>query len=154
MTQPTAFQKEIARRVGVSLRGASQIVAAARIYDAVETAIDPSAAPRSPTEKQIRFASDLGVYRRGDSFRVCAARIGEELRRRNAAAVRRMRLKPGDLVEKRYTFEIDGQRHESVTRHMVSSISEDFRVYFKNPNADSGAWPSQLIKIEASGGDI
>ena len=147
LSKPTKIQMKVAKKLGISLRGASQSIAAARIYDAVEAAISPASSPRARTEKQVKFALDLGVYRSGDTFKVCSARIGEELFRKNRAALRKLRLKPGDSVTKTYRVQLGDRTKEVITRHVVSSIGADLRVYFKNPG-DSGGWPSQLAKVE------
>lgn len=147
LLRPTRFQREIAKHFGISLRGASQSVAAARIHDFLEPALAPGSKPREPTEKQVKFAVDLGVYTSGDSFRVCSVRIDEELFRRNREAVARLRLKPGDTVVKAHSFALDNTIHTFTSHHVVSSIGQDLRVYFKNPSGDSGAWPSQLVKV-------
>lgn len=145
MSRPTSFQKEIALALGISLRGADSLIAAARIRDHVALAVDPDDCPRPPTEKQVRFAKDLGVYTEGDSFRVCAARIQGELTKRNADALRRLRLKPGDTVEYARRGSYDDAATSVVrSRHVVSSIGADLRVYFKAPRGESGGWPSQL----------
>lgn len=150
LSKPTKIQFKVAKKLGVSLRGASQSISAARIHDAVEAAIAPGSSPRAPTEKQTKFARDLGVYRPGDTFRVCSARIDEELFRRNRAALRKLRLKPGDSVTKTCRIQLSDRTKEVITRHVVSSIGANLRVYFKNPG-DSGGWPSQLAKEPDTG---
>lgn len=150
MSPPTAFQKQIAKALGISLRGADMRTAAARIRDYVALAIAPDANSRPPSEKQVKFAKDLGVYSHGDTWDVLIAKIQAELTRRNAAALKRLRLKPGDIVAYTRTFEYNGETHTQTTRHVVSSIGKDFRVYFKNPVSVSGGWPSQLKKVRGA----
>ena len=150
--KPTPIQKEIAKALGVSLRGASIETAAARIRARVAPAIDPDINPRPPTEKQIKFARDLGVYAEGDTFDMCRVKIQDELTRRNAIALRQMRLKPGDVVEYTRTLAYDGEASIQRSQHVVSSVGKDLRVYFKNPVEASGAWPSQLTKLKRARG--
>jgi hypothetical protein len=147
--KPSPFQLEIAKALGISLRGASSLIAAARIRDHVALAISPDDAPRAPTDRQIKFAKDLGVYSEGDTFHVCRAKIQGDLTRRNAEALRRLRLKPGDHVEYTRQLDYDGDTRVLRSRHVVSSIGKDLRVYFKNPGGESGGWPSQLTKVRS-----
>lgn len=145
MSRPTSFQKEVALALGISLRGADSLIAAARLRDHVALAVAPDDSPRPPTEKQVRFAKDLGVYTEGNSFRVCAAKIQGELTKRNADALRRLQLKPGDTVEYTRRGGYDDTDASVVrSRHVVSSIGADLRVDFKAPKGESGGWPSQL----------
>lgn len=146
--KPTPLQKEIAKALGVSLRGASVESAASRIRARVAAAINPDIHPRPPTEKQIKFARDLGVYTDGDTFEMCRTKIQDELTRRNELALRRLRLKPGDVVEYVRTFVYEGETSVLRSLHVVSSIGKDLRVYFKNPAGESGGWPSQLTKVK------
>jgi hypothetical protein len=150
MIPPTAFQNEIATALGISLSGADALIAAARIRDHVALAIAPDEHPRAPSEKQVRFAKDLGVFTEGDTWHVLIAKIQAELTRRNAIALQRLRLKPGDTVEYTRSFEYDGKKHTRATRHVVSSIGKDLRVYFKNPGSESGGWPSQLKRVRGA----
>lgn len=114
-------------------------------------AIAPDSNPRPPSEKQVKFAKDLGVYSRGVTWNLLVAKSQAELTRRNTAALKRLRLKPGDVVACTRTFEYRGEKHTQTTRHVVSSIGKNLRVYFKNPVSVSGGWPSQLKKVRGAG---
>jgi hypothetical protein len=147
MTPPTAFQRKIAKALGLSLRGADRASAGARIHDYIAPALVNDIDPQPPTARQVKFAQDLGIYADGDTFQLLVMKIQGQLTRRNAAALQQLRLKPGDIVDYARRASFDDPTTMRTTRHVVSSIGNNLRVYFKNPVSESGGWPSQLTKV-------
>ena len=145
-TLPTDIQKEIAKALGVDISSDSRNVAAARIREVVELAINPNSTYRNATQKQIDFAALLGLDASGDSFWVCSAKIDDKLRERNLLALERLKLKSGDRVIVTKRIKIKEQQHEYVEEHIVSSIGKNLRVYFKGGRGQS-AWPGQIEKV-------
>ena len=146
MGKPNPDQVKLASILNVDVTLDTEFVAAARLEDAVSPAIHPSGEPRNATERQIAFGRSLGLDLNNDSFRVASARIDEELRNRNHAALNALQLKPGDRVIKRHRIEIDGQVHDLDQEYVVSSVDDNLRVWFKGGNG-LGAWPTQLEKV-------
>jgi hypothetical protein len=141
-------QLRIASLLGVCIDGDSESVAAARIEDAVASAIFPNHTAGPATESQINFGCALGLELSGLTKRVASAMIDDELQRRNAEALERLDLKPGDRVIKRREFSFGGQMHVLEDEHVVSSVGENtMRVYFRGGNG-KGAWPTELTRIE------
>src|SRR5512140_871863 len=96
-TMATLEQRKIAKALGVDVEDESELVAAARIFDIVATAIQER--PRRPsTDPQRTLAAKIGINVQADSIRVASARIRETLQMRNEAAARRLKLRPGTLV--------------------------------------------------------
>jgi len=116
------FQCELARFLGIEIDGSSFAVAAAQI----ETAISPAlfSEPESVipvTEKQVQFATDLGINVSQDNMKVASARIQEVLDQRNAALIQKMQLEAGIRV-----------RWKKWNRDMtISSIATNGRLWFK-----------------------
>jgi hypothetical protein len=146
---PTDTQIKIANTLGIDISSDSRDVAAARIREVVEPAINPySMRNRTATQKQIKFATSLGLNVSGDSFWVCSAKIDDKLRELNQLALERLKLKPGDKVIVTKKIKIDEQQHEYKEEHIVSSIGKNLRVYFKG-GGGRGAWPSQIEKVNS-----
>ena len=144
---PTDTQIKIANTLGIDISGDSRDVAAARIREVVEPAINPNSIyGRKATQKQIKFATSLGLDVLGDSFWVCSAKIDDTLRELNQLALERLKLKPGDKVIVKKKIKIDEQQHDYDEEHVVSSVGKIFRVYFKG-GGGRGAWPSQIEKV-------
>jgi hypothetical protein len=85
-----------------------------------------------------------------DTLRVAAAKLQDELQRRNQEALLRLGLKPGDRVCIRKAHDLDGQHYEWADEHTVSSIDERGRLYFKG-GGGMGAWASQVEKLVLGG---
>jgi len=146
----TDEQNRIAAALGLNVSGDSESIAAARILDVVAVAVGHSG-PRAATIKQIEFARALGLDAGEDTLRVASARIDDELRRRNVAAIERLKLEPGDRVLKRSMVTINGEQREWTHEYVVSSIRPNTRVFFKGGNGQ-GAWPTQLEKLDSAAG--
>ena len=144
---PTDIQKKIARSLGIDITGDSRNIAAARIREIVEPAINPDSSYRSATQKQVEYAASLGLDVSGDSFWVCSAKIDDKLRELNQVALERLDLKPGDRVIVVDKGKINGQHYEHQEEHIVSSVGKNLRVYFKG-GGGRGAWPSQIKKVK------
>jgi len=142
------LQLRVAAALRVEIAGDSPTVAAARIRDAVAEAIGERHGARPATIKQIEYAQALELDVSEDTLRVASAKIEDELTRRNQMALARLKLKPGDRVVKRETFEIDGQRHEVTREFTISSIHPSGRLFFKGGNG-RGAWPTEVEIVES-----
>ncbi len=94
---PSHEQLELAKSLGVSIDADTFEVAAARILDAVATAIGHEP-PEESSERQRAFAQSLGCYSATDTKRVASAKIGEALFVRNQQAIVSLDLKKGDRV--------------------------------------------------------
>jgi hypothetical protein len=98
----------------------------------------------------VSFAASLGLNAGRDSIGVAAAKIAEELWKRNLAALSVLELKPGDRVVKRTSVEHERETHLLEWEYVVSSVdTESLRVWFRGGNGQ-GAWPTQLEKIVAA----
>lgn len=146
---PTDAQIDIARALGIDISSDSCDVAAARIREFVEPAINPNSTYRPATQKQIEFATSLGLDVSGDSLWVCSAKIDDKLDEINQVELERLDLKPGDRVIVTKSVRIDDQYREYSKEHIVSSIGKNNRVYFKG-GGGRGAWPGQIKKIKGS----
>jgi hypothetical protein len=146
-SQPTEEQKKIASLLNIDVSTDSQEVAAARIREVVEPAINPDGGYRSPTQSQIELAQKLGLDVSSDSFWVCFAKISEKLDELNQEALERLQLMTGDWVKRIQFVEFKGKRHRIEKKYQVSSVGRDGKVYFKGGNGYC-AWPTQLEKIE------
>lgn len=147
MNKPvTAFQIQVAKALKMDVSADTENVAAARIRDFVAEAIGDRHAKRPASSKQTAFAAALGIDVRDDTMNVAYAKIEDVLRTLNHAAINQLSLKPGDRVRHRKKFEIDGTVRIHFRDHVVSSISENGRVYFKGMGCQSG-WPTDLEKI-------
>src|SRR6266542_1581770 len=117
---PTDFQRQIAAALGIDIANDTREVAAARIHTYVGPAILSKAAEYTASERQIEFASDLGLTVDTDSSLVASAKIADELFVRNKAALERLQLKPGDRVRVRQKFEFAGEQREWVEEFVVT----------------------------------
>ena len=140
--KPTPEQLAIADRLGIQVSPDDTFAAvASAILERVANAI--GCPPRVVSDRQRELADELEI-----DVIDCASswsafmRIQEAIQLSNLAAVRRMGLKPGDIVfkpddplEQRLKERL-GERWESVAgefprEYEVSSIREDGQVYFK-----------------------
>ena len=144
----TDFQRRVAAALGVDISNDTREVAAARIHTAVGPAILSKAAEYEASERQIEFASALGLTVGGDSSLVASAKIADELFVRNKAALERLQLRPGERVRVRQQFEFAGEQREWVEEFVVSSIQPNCRIMFKGGNG-RGAWPTQVERVAA-----
>ncbi|GAG23941.1 unnamed protein product [marine sediment metagenome] len=145
-SKPTKLQRHIAEALSVDISADSEAVASARIRQYVAPAIGEKAYDEPATEKQIDFAGKLGLDVKEDTKGIASAKISEELHTRNLAALQQLNLKPGDRVRQKHSGEINGEDYEFYTEHIVSSITEYGRVFFKGIGCKS-AWPTQIEKI-------
>lgn len=143
---PTAYQLEVAIKLGIDVSRDSVNMAGAKIFDEIQAAIDPSSIPRKASLKQIEFGDSIGLDLRGDSTSVASAKIKDELLLMNKLALKRLELKPGDEVKKSRVVNINGREQTEISIHIVSSVGKNLRVYFKGGNGN-GAWLSQLEKV-------
>lgn len=98
---PTTFQRKIAKKLKIDISNDTQNVASARIYDAVQPAIDPGTEVRNATAKQVEFGRELGLDLKNDSLSVASAKIEDKLREKNKYAIKKLDLEPGDKVRKK-----------------------------------------------------
>ena len=140
--KPTPEQRAIADQLGIQVTPDDTFGAvASAILERVADAI--GCPPRVVSERQRELADELEI-----DVTDCASswsafmRIQEAIQLSNLEAVRRMGLKPGDIVFKpddrieQSLMEALGERWESVAgefprEYEVSSIREDGQVYFK-----------------------
>ena len=148
-TRPTESQLALAKLVGLDLGADTYDLAAAKLLDAVATAIGFEA-PEPSSERQRSFASSLGCEVCEDSKRVASAKIGEALFAKNQAAIAALALKSGDLVIRIQQFEFQGELRTLEQEYVISSIRPNGRVFFKGGNGQ-GAWPTQLRKPHEPG---
>ena len=153
--KPNPEQLAIADELGIQMSPDDTFAAvASAILERVGDAI--GCPPRIVSERQRELASELEI-----DVTDCAsswsafARIQEAIQLSNLDAVRRMALKPGDIVVKadndpreRLMRETLGERWESFAEHFhrefeVSSVREDGQVYFKGR---SGQAPARYLK--------
>lgn len=144
---PTDVQKKIAKILGVDISSDSRNIAAARIREIVEPAINPNSTYWTATQKQIEYAKSLDLNIAGDSFWVCSAKIDDRLRELNQAALDKLKLKPGDRVIVTTKGKVGEKNYETQDEYIVSSVGKNLRVYFKG-GGGRGAWPRQIEKIE------
>ena len=143
---PTDFQRQIAAALGIDIANDTREVAAARIHTFVGPAILSRAAEYTASERQIEFASALGLTVDTDSSLVASAKIADELFIQNKAALEQLQLKPGDRVRVHQQFEFAGEQREWVEEFVVSSVQSNGRIMFKGGNG-RGAWPTQVEKV-------
>ena len=153
--KPNPEQLATADQLGIQVSPDDTFAAvASAILERVGNAI--GCPPRVVSDRQRELANELEV-----DVTDCASswsafvRIKEAIQRSNTDAVRRMGLKPGDVVVKadndpreRRIAEMLGERWESIAEHFprefeVSSIREDGQVYFKG---GGGQAPARYLK--------
>jgi hypothetical protein len=145
---PNHHQAKLAALLNVDVSGDCELVAAARLEDAVAPAL-LHRAPASASERQIEFGKALGLDLSSDTLRVASAKIDRELYCRNLMALRTLDLQPGDRVIKRDTYEMDGTIHILEHEFVISSIDPNsLRVWFRGGNGQ-GAWPTQLRRSDS-----
>ena len=147
VNKPSKYQRDIAKLLGVNISKDSWRVAAAKIHDIVDAAINSRIRNNSPTEAQIELAEEIGIDVSKDSYRVCFAKIADKLDELNEEALERMQLKPGDKVVFTQHLSIDEAPLPDLAQ-TVSSIGRNGKVYFKGTN-NGQAWPAQLTKLES-----
>jgi hypothetical protein len=142
----TNEQRRVAEYLGVVIDADSQSVAAARIRDAVSTAIGEK--PPSPaTSRQVEYGESLGLDVSSDSKRVASAKIADALQEQNWQTISRLDLKPGDVVVKVISGEVAGRVVSFEDEHVISSIKPNGRIWFKG-GGGKGAWPSQIKEMK------
>ena len=141
------YQKKVATLLCINISDDSRRVAAARIHDVVDAAIDPGAKDRSPTESQLKLAEQIGIAIAKDSYRVSFAKIADKLDELNEEAMSRMQLKPGDQVIFAEHCSMNEELQDLV--YTISSIGRNGKVYFKDTTNNGQAWPAQLTKVES-----
>ena len=137
-------QIALAGSLGLDIKADTFGVAAARLMDAVATAVGHEP-PEQSSERQRTFAASLGHNVTADTKRVASAKIGDALFTKNQDAIAFLHLKPGDCVVRIEHFEHDGEMRTVEQEFVVSSIQPKGRVFFKGGNGQ-GAWPTQLKK--------
>lgn len=146
-SKPNKEQRRIAAFLGVDVSKDSAAVAAARLQGAVAGPLHLSQAKLRPTKRQATQAKELGLDITGDTQPMAAARINEELHQRNAQALERLKLKPGDWVRREVLIEGRGPLRVMVIEGEVERISANLRVHLKGRHG-GGLLPGELIKIE------
>lgn len=142
--RPSQDQITLAGLLGLDIKTDTFDVAAARLLDAVATAIGHEP-PEQSSERQRAFAVSLGHNVTADTKRIASAKIGEALFAKNQDAIASLHLKPGDCVVRVEHFEFDREMRTVEQEFVVSSIQPNGRVFFKGGNGQ-GAWPTQLKK--------
>jgi len=136
-TKISKQQKEIAAALGVSIEGIKTFrVAAAKIMDFVAPSVGEKE-QLSPTQSQLDYANSLNIDVSNDTRRVASAKIQDHLEIKNLEALKSLNLKPGDkvLYDNGYM----------IKEHIVSSIKEKGKVYFKGVGCPQ-AWASQILR--------
>ncbi|MCX8098889.1 MAG: hypothetical protein N3F11_07805 [Casimicrobiaceae bacterium] len=141
---PSKEQLLIAEVLGVSIAEDTYNVAAARLFDAVASAVGAKSA-RPSSDRQRAFADSIGLNVSRDSMRVASAKIRDALLAKNQRAIAEMNLQPGDKVVRLDQREFDGEGALK-KEFVVSSIGSNGRVFFKGSNCQ-GEWPTKLRKI-------
>lgn len=146
--KPTNFQQKIADDLEVDISSDTRRIAAARLLDRLEPAINPKVrSQREATDRQIEYADSLGMDVRGESVRVAGEMIAEQLYRQNQKAIEDLGLELGVRVNKPLVVEVDGEVHRYDREYTVSSIGDNLMVYFKGGGGQC-AWPSQLERLD------
>ena len=151
---PTSEQLAITDQLGIQVSPDDTFTAvASAILEQVGNAI--GCPPRVVSDRQRELADELKIdVTDCASFWSAFVRIQEAIQLANLEVVRRMRLKPGDIVVKlddpmeQCLKEALGERWESVAEKFprefeVSSIREDGQVYFKG---SSGQAPARYLE--------
>ena len=152
--KPTPEQLATADQLGIQVSPDDTFAAvASAILERVGNAV--GCPPRVVSDRQLELADELEIDVTGcASYWSAFVRIQEAIQLSNLDAVRRMGLKPGDIVFKpddpmeQRLKEALGERWESVTEEFpreyeVSSIREDGQVYFKG---GSGQAPARYLE--------
>ena len=152
--KPTPEQLATADQLGIQVSPDDTFSAvASAILERVGNAV--GCPPRVVSDRQRELADELKIDVTGCTSSWSAfVRIQEAIQLSNLDAVRRMRLKPGDIVFKpdnpkeQCLKEMLGERWESIAGEFprefeVSSIREDGQVYFKG---GSGQAPARYLE--------
>ena len=97
---------------------------------------------RKPTNKQIKYAKDLGIATKDKSFRVLSAEIEDKLEMNSFEYIEKMKLKPGMKVK------YIGNRKDLPICLTISSIAKNGFVFFKGSSKYCRPWNIIAIKIE------
>ena len=97
---------------------------------------------RKPTNKQIKYAKDLGIATKDKSFRVLSAEIEDKLEMNSFEYIEKMKLKPGMKVK------YIGNRKDLPIYLTISSIAKNGFVFFKGSSKYCRPWNIIAIKIE------
>ena len=94
---------------------------------------------RQPTENQLKLAKTLGISVEGKSFRVLSAEIEDRLENKAFETVQRESIIPGIKVE------YIGDRKDMPSRLVVSIVSKNGYLYFKQTSKYCRPWDVRLI---------
>ena len=131
-------QIEIARKLNLDVTQDTESIAAARILEAVYSAIYPQREKYGVSREQIEFAESLDIDVSEYSRIILSAIIADKLHELNVAALQTLGLQAGDKV---LTNQYGSEKIST-----ISSISQiNCRLWFKGGNG-RGAWPSQVIR--------
>ncbi len=156
--KPTPEQLAIADQLGIHVSPHDTFATvASAILERVGNAV--GCPPRAVSDRQRELADELEIdVTDCASFWSAYVRIQEAIQLANLDAVRRMGLKPGDMVVKaddpmeRRSREALGERWEFIPEQSprqfeVSSIREDGQVYFKGGSGDA---PGRYLEKRAT----
>lgn len=97
---------------------------------------------RKPTDKQIKYAKDLGIEIKGKSFRVLSAEIEDKLEMNSFEHIEKMKLKPGMKVK------YIGNRKDLPIYLTLSSIAKNGFVFFKGSSKYCRPWNIIAVKMK------
>lgn len=89
---------------------------------------------RQPTDKQLEYATALGIDVNGKSFRVLSAEIADALELKSHESIRTLKLKRGTRVR------CAGPREDMTRDLVVSTIAPNGYVYFKGTSKYCRPW--------------
>jgi hypothetical protein len=139
LPQVTPEQQSVAEKLGISVDGDSIGVVAARILDLIGPSIGDVVKYDAPTDKQIRFARELGLDISRDSFRVGSARLDDALALLDMRQIAEQKLGPGVKVRLRsWPDEPD---------RVVSSIQDGRLVFFRG-GGGAKAWARNCVRVD------
>ena len=133
-------QKIIANKLRIKIcKVDTKNTLAAKILDEVANSIKFK--PQEPsTFKQIEFSKKLKIKDSFRSKRVLSAKISDKLDDLNRKILKQLKLKPGDIVS------VKSQFGNCEKEHIVSSIKENGKIYFKGMSGNQ-AWASNINKV-------
>ena len=97
---------------------------------------------RKPTDKQIKYAKDLGIITKNKSFRVPSAEIEDKLEMNSFEHIEKMKLKPGMKVK------YIGNRKDLPIYLTLSSIAKNGFVFFKGSSKYCRPWKIIAVKMK------
>ena len=97
---------------------------------------------KKPTNKQIKYAKDLGIEIQGKSFRVLSAEIEDKLEMNSFEYIEKMKLKPGMKVK------YIGNRKNLPIYLTISSIAKNGFVFFKGSSKYCRPWSIIAVKMK------